>query len=295
MRPGRESPTIDRWDTARRAPPAAPVRVHVELRLVEHGASGRLRLLRLLQMGRLPHRQRQRPRRGRLARPRLLRPRARLHPRASSTTCPTPTPRTGACPARCSRRRQALVDAYGVRQLAVLRHRAGHAAPRRRRAHALPAEPRRHGGAVRQLDDAIRLCESDHAGKAARARRGPRRRDPHRPGGSSPRSSRCSSRFPATALLAMMRELVAQGGRVVWSGPPPVRTWEGGDARGPWQDLMGADFAPRIDGGLVVPGKTVVVRGRAGKRPAAGRAHAFSRGPRTRSCRGRRAPWRRGS
>jgi len=67
--------------------------------------------------------------------------------------------------------------------------------------------------------------------------------------------------FPRERLLAMMRELVAQGGRVVWSGPPPLRTWEGGDARGPWQDLMGADFAPRIDGGLIVPGKTVAFEG----------------------------------
>jgi hypothetical protein len=73
--------------------------------------------------------------------------------------------------------------------------------------------------------------------------------------------------FPSERLLAMMRELVAQGGRVVWSGQPPVRTWEGGDARGPWQDLMGADFAPRIDGGLVVPGKTVAFEGALGNVP----------------------------
>ena len=73
--------------------------------------------------------------------------------------------------------------------------------------------------------------------------------------------------FPSERLLAMMRELVAQGGRVVWSGPPPVRTWEGGDARGPWQDLMGADFNPRIDGGLVAPGKTVAFEGVLGNVP----------------------------
>lgn len=67
--------------------------------------------------------------------------------------------------------------------------------------------------------------------------------------------------FPTERLLAMMRELVAQGGRLVWSGPPPLRTWEGADGRGPWQDLLGADFSPRTDGGLLVPGKTVAFEG----------------------------------
>jgi hypothetical protein len=61
-----ESPTIDHWRVRQAAARAQPVRVHLELRLVGHGASGGVALSRLLQMGGLPHRQRQRPRRGRL-------------------------------------------------------------------------------------------------------------------------------------------------------------------------------------------------------------------------------------
>ena len=34
--------------------------------------------------------------------------------------------------------------------------------------------------------------------------------------------------FPRRGLLEMMRELVRNGGRVVWSGPPPMFTFEGG-------------------------------------------------------------------
>ncbi len=67
--------------------------------------------------------------------------------------------------------------------------------------------------------------------------------------------------FPSERLLGMMRELVASGGRVVWSGPPPVLTAEGGDALAPWCDLMGVDYKPGQDEGLLAPGRQVSFEG----------------------------------
>jgi len=71
--------------------------------------------------------------------------------------------------------------------------------------------------------------------------------------------------FPSVRLLAMLRELVEAGGRVVWSGPPPVLTLEGDDARGTWEALFGV-AASRPGGaepllGIPVPGRTVRFEG----------------------------------
>ncbi|MDQ1257591.1 MAG: hypothetical protein QG656_2197, partial [Candidatus Hydrogenedentes bacterium] len=67
--------------------------------------------------------------------------------------------------------------------------------------------------------------------------------------------------FPSVALLTMMGELAAQGGRVVWSGPPPVLLEDGTSALPAWQDLVGVDYVPSVADGLITPGKQVVFEG----------------------------------
>lgn len=67
--------------------------------------------------------------------------------------------------------------------------------------------------------------------------------------------------FPSVQLLDMLRGLAESGGRVVWSGPPPVLLAEGGSALGPWQDLTGAEYAPTQVDGLLAPGKQVAFEG----------------------------------
>lgn len=63
--------------------------------------------------------------------------------------------------------------------------------------------------------------------------------------------------FPSGRLLSLMRDFVAGGGRLVWSGPPPVITREGEDALGPWQDLFGVAYAPARNEGLPAPGRRI--------------------------------------
>jgi hypothetical protein len=67
--------------------------------------------------------------------------------------------------------------------------------------------------------------------------------------------------FPSQRLLDMMRHLAEQGGRVVWSGPPPVLTDEGNDAVGPWSGIFGAEYQPGLNEGLPAPGRQVVFEG----------------------------------
>ncbi|MCC6143148.1 MAG: hypothetical protein IT368_05005 [Candidatus Hydrogenedentes bacterium] len=67
--------------------------------------------------------------------------------------------------------------------------------------------------------------------------------------------------FPSDQLLAMLRQFVEGGGKLVWSGPPPVLSFEGGDALGPWQELMGVDYTPVHDEGLLVPGRILEFQG----------------------------------
>ena len=67
--------------------------------------------------------------------------------------------------------------------------------------------------------------------------------------------------FPSKALLTMLRTFAEQGGRVIWSGPPPVLTDDGGDALGPWSDLWGVKYEPGCNEGLPAPGSRVVFSG----------------------------------
>lgn len=64
--------------------------------------------------------------------------------------------------------------------------------------------------------------------------------------------------FPSERLLRMMRELAESGGRVIWSGPPPVLTAEGTDALAAWSGLFGVDYSPDHGEGVSAPGKMVV-------------------------------------
>jgi hypothetical protein len=67
--------------------------------------------------------------------------------------------------------------------------------------------------------------------------------------------------FPSQRLLDMVRQMVEQGGRVVWSGPPPVLTDEGDDALGPWQAIFGVHYRPMANEGVPVPGRRVMLAG----------------------------------
>ncbi len=64
--------------------------------------------------------------------------------------------------------------------------------------------------------------------------------------------------FPDKALLDMMRLLAEGGGRVVWSGPPPVLFADGSPALDAWQELMGVAYAPMRGEGVIAPGRQVV-------------------------------------
>lgn len=67
--------------------------------------------------------------------------------------------------------------------------------------------------------------------------------------------------FPSKRLLDMMQQLVQAGGRVVWSGPPPVLTDEGDDALAAWSAVFGAQYSPELTEGLPAPGRRVVFDG----------------------------------
>ncbi len=67
--------------------------------------------------------------------------------------------------------------------------------------------------------------------------------------------------FPSRGLLQLMEQFVRAGGRLIWSGPPPVLTAEGDDALTAWQDLFGVDYEPGPDEGRLSPGRRVTFSG----------------------------------
>ena len=67
--------------------------------------------------------------------------------------------------------------------------------------------------------------------------------------------------FPSARLLDMMQKLAESGGRVIWSGPPPVLSEDGASALEAWQALTGVDYTPGQDEGVRAPGKQVVFEG----------------------------------
>lgn len=67
--------------------------------------------------------------------------------------------------------------------------------------------------------------------------------------------------FPSRKLLDMMQHFAENGGRVIWSGPPPVLTKEGKDALKPWRELFGVDYAPAANEGKMAPGRRIEFEG----------------------------------
>lgn len=67
--------------------------------------------------------------------------------------------------------------------------------------------------------------------------------------------------FVSPRLLDMMRQLVAQGGRVIWSGPPPLLDWDGNSILAAWSDLFRITYTPSQEWGKMVPGREVRFNG----------------------------------
>lgn len=67
--------------------------------------------------------------------------------------------------------------------------------------------------------------------------------------------------FPSKHLLELMLDFAGAGGRVIWSGPPPALTLEGGDALTPWRALFGVRYSPDPDEGELSPGRQVTFEG----------------------------------
>ena len=82
---------------------------------------------------------------------------------------------------------------------------------------------------------------------------------------------RAVSRGPR--LLDMMRTVGRAGGRVVWSGPPPVVTGEGRPALPRWQALFGVDYHTRAEGAWAAGGGCVESAGASPRRSPAADPH----------------------
>lgn len=67
--------------------------------------------------------------------------------------------------------------------------------------------------------------------------------------------------FLSTQLLAMMERFVAGGGRLIWSGPPPILTREGEPALPRWSALFGVEYTPWEDNGVIAPGEIISFEG----------------------------------
>lgn len=67
--------------------------------------------------------------------------------------------------------------------------------------------------------------------------------------------------FPSRDLLDMMRRLSEGGGRVIWSGPPPLLFSDSTPAQEAWQTLTGVAYSPSRTEGTPAPGKQVTFSG----------------------------------
>lgn len=67
--------------------------------------------------------------------------------------------------------------------------------------------------------------------------------------------------FPSRRTLELMKNMVEQGGRVIWSGPPPVLTAEGEPALTLWQEIFGVRYTPGQMEGIPAPGQMVTFTG----------------------------------
>ena len=67
--------------------------------------------------------------------------------------------------------------------------------------------------------------------------------------------------FPSQRLLEMMKQLVSQGGRAIWSGPVPILTDEETDAYTVWSEIFGVEYQPLTNEGIPLPGRKVTFTG----------------------------------
>ena len=68
--------------------------------------------------------------------------------------------------------------------------------------------------------------------------------------------------FPSRQLMAMMRQLVEEGGRVVWSGPPAILYKDGSPALSDWESLFGVSYdCPGPHWGVMGPGRRIEFEG----------------------------------
>jgi hypothetical protein len=67
--------------------------------------------------------------------------------------------------------------------------------------------------------------------------------------------------FPSRKTLELMQKMVEAGGRVIWSGPPPVLTAEGEPALPLWQQIFGVRYTPGQNEGIAAPGRAVTFAG----------------------------------
>jgi hypothetical protein len=63
--------------------------------------------------------------------------------------------------------------------------------------------------------------------------------------------------LPDRTLLDMMKKMIAGGGRVIWSGPPPLLAADGNECRQEWQALFGVTWKPAVFQGEYAAGKLV--------------------------------------
>lgn len=71
--------------------------------------------------------------------------------------------------------------------------------------------------------------------------------------------------FPSEKLLVLMREFVGGGGRLIWSGPPPVLTFEDRPALESWKSIFGVDYAPLMSEGKFAAGMQVTFLNQLGR------------------------------
>jgi hypothetical protein len=67
--------------------------------------------------------------------------------------------------------------------------------------------------------------------------------------------------FPRPELLAMMKQFMENGGRVIWSGPPPVIQRDGASAVDAWSQLAGVQYTPTQGDGVMAAGQQVRFEG----------------------------------
>jgi hypothetical protein len=63
--------------------------------------------------------------------------------------------------------------------------------------------------------------------------------------------------FPRVELLDLMAQLAEQGGKVIWSGPPPVLAQDGSVVLDHWEALFGVDYEPGALDGHRRPGHRI--------------------------------------